>query len=150
MKDVTRLYLSRHGENRANLEGVLSHRVVDHPLTDRGRRQAAALAEWLAQRGTSAVYSSPLKRAMETASVVSERVGAPVFTREGLREVNVGSLDPDGSLRSAVLAVRDDHQDRPVAFIERLAEAGIAKLHQHLDSGKPLRELLALYEPPAG
>ncbi|MDQ6741370.1 MAG: histidine phosphatase family protein, partial [Candidatus Dormibacteraeota bacterium] len=38
---MTRLYLARHGENRANIEGVLSHRVVDHPLTDRGRRQAA-------------------------------------------------------------------------------------------------------------
>jgi probable phosphoglycerate mutase len=33
---------------------------------------------------------------METASVVSERLDAPLFTREGLREVNVGSLDGRG------------------------------------------------------
>lgn len=93
---MTRLYLARHGENRANIEGVLSHRVVDHPLTDRGRRQAGALADWLAQRDISAIYSSPLKRALETATVVSQRLDVPVFKREGLREVNVGSLDGRG------------------------------------------------------
>lgn len=64
---------------------------------------------------------------------------------------NIGGLDPDHSFRSAVLAVRDDHGDRPVALIERLAEAGIARLHTHLNSGKSLRELLAAYvaEPDA-
>ena len=44
------IYLARHGESRANIEGVLSHRVGEHPLTERGRRQARALAEWLAIR----------------------------------------------------------------------------------------------------
>lgn len=63
--------------------------------------------------------------------------------------INIGGLDPDGSLRNAVLAVRDDHDDRPVAFIERLAESGIVRIHEHLRDGKSLRELLALYEPPS-
>jgi hypothetical protein len=61
--------------------------------------------------------------------------------------VNIGGLDPDGSLRTAVLAIRGDHEERPAAFIERLAEAGIAKIHAHLQEGKALREMLALYEP---
>jgi hypothetical protein len=61
--------------------------------------------------------------------------------------LNIGSLDPDASLRNAVVAIRDDHGDRPVALIERLAEAGIARLKAHLDSGKSLRELLATYAP---
>lgn len=60
--------------------------------------------------------------------------------------VNVGGLDPDHSLRSAVLAVRNDHGGRPVALMERLAEAGIARLHAHVDSGRSLRELLAGFE----
>jgi hypothetical protein len=63
--------------------------------------------------------------------------------------INIGGLDPDGSLRNAVLVIRDDHDGRPVAFIERLAEGGIAKIHQHLHEGKSLRELLALYKPVA-
>jgi probable phosphoglycerate mutase len=89
----TSLYLARHGESRANIEGVLSHRAGQHSLTDRGRRQARALAEWLAREQISAIYSSPLHRALETASTVSERVGPGILTREQLREVNVGDLD---------------------------------------------------------
>lgn len=61
--------------------------------------------------------------------------------------LNIGSLDPDGSLRNAVLAIREGHEDRPVALIERLAEAGIARIHAHLEEGKSLRELLAAYTP---
>jgi broad specificity phosphatase PhoE len=67
--------------------------VGEHALTDRGRRQARALAERLASEQVSAIYSSPLHRALETASLVSERLGPGVLTREGLREVDVGSLD---------------------------------------------------------
>jgi broad specificity phosphatase PhoE len=93
MNRPTRLYLARHGESRANVEGVLSHRIGEHSLTDRGRRQARALAEWLERERMSAVYSSPLHRALETASVVAGRLGATLITLEGLREVNVGDLD---------------------------------------------------------
>lgn len=59
--------------------------------------------------------------------------------------INVGGLDPDHSLRSAVLAIREDHDGRPVALLERLAESGIARVHAHVDSGKSLRELLTGY-----
>lgn len=62
---------------------------------------------------------------------------------------NIGSLDPDNSLRNAVRAIRDDHDDRPVAMIERLAEAGIERLAKQLDDGRSLRELLSAYTPPA-
>jgi broad specificity phosphatase PhoE len=90
---VTRLYLARHGESQANVEGVFSNGVLDHPLTDLGRRQARALAEWLRPRRVSTVYASPLRRAQETAFAVASRVEAPVVTCEELREVKVGSLD---------------------------------------------------------
>src|SRR5579875_898136 len=57
----------------------------------------------------------------------------------------VGSLDPDGNFRTAVRALRDDHGGRPAAMMERLAHAGVAKVYEHLHSGKSLRELLALF-----
>ena len=60
-----------------------------------------------------------------------------------------GTLDTDGSLRAAVLALRDDHEGRPYALIERLAEAGLKDLVAHLDSGLPLRDYLAPLVPSA-
>lgn len=60
--------------------------------------------------------------------------------------LNIGSLDLDGSLRAAVLSTRTDHGGRPVALIERLAEAGIAHLHAHLQAGKSLREILLTFQ----
>lgn len=62
--------------------------------------------------------------------------------------LNVGSLDPDGSLRAAVQSIRSDHNGRPYALVERLAEAGISRLHDHLYAGKSLRELLLAYQEP--
>jgi hypothetical protein len=70
-------------------------------------------------------------------------------TAEGVSRttyLNVGSLDPDGSLRAAVQSIRADHGGRPYALVERLAEAGIARLHDHLYARKSLRELLLAYQ----
>lgn len=53
-----------------------------------------------------------------------------------------GSLDPDGQIKAAVLAVRDDHEGRPYALVERLAEAGLRDIFLHINSGHPIREYL--------
>jgi hypothetical protein len=54
----------------------------------------------------------------------------------------VGTLDPDGSIRTSVLALRDDHHGRPYALVERLAEAGLRDLADHLDRALPIRDYL--------
>jgi broad specificity phosphatase PhoE len=63
---MNRLYLVRHGENRANLTKEFSSRLVDYPLTAKGVLQAQQTADYFQQRagagGIDAVYSSPLKR----------------------------------------------------------------------------------------
>jgi probable phosphoglycerate mutase len=87
---------ARHGQNEANLSRTLSHRVYDADLTDLGRRQAADLAERLATdpRPVTAIVTSPLRRARQTAEVVAARLGLPVAAvLEDLRELDVGSLD---------------------------------------------------------
>lgn len=53
-----------------------------------------------------------------------------------------GTLDPDGQIRAAVLALRTDHDGRPYALVERLAEAGLRDIRTHVESGLPLREYL--------
>jgi hypothetical protein len=61
--------------------------------------------------------------------------------------VNIGGLDPNNELRAATLHLRSDHDGRPGALIERLAEAGIERIHAHVHAGKPIRELLQKFQP---
>jgi broad specificity phosphatase PhoE len=90
---VTVCYV-RHGENRANLTGELSCRKVDYPLTDRGVAQAMEAAERLSREtAPAAIYSSPLRRAAQTADIIAGRLGLPVQTLEDLRELDVGDLE---------------------------------------------------------
>lgn len=66
-------------------------------------------------------------------------------TAEGLSRktyVNIGGLDRDGALRTAVLQLRSDHAGRPNALLERLAEAGIEDMRAHFDRGRSVREYL--------
>jgi broad specificity phosphatase PhoE len=86
---VTTIVLARHGETDWNRDNRFQGHA-DPPLNERGREQAAALAELLAGDGIRAVYSSPLLRALETAEIVGGRLGLPVTPVEALREIDVG------------------------------------------------------------
>ncbi len=64
------LLLARHGQTADNAGGlILGHR--DPPLSDVGREQAAQLAERARQAGVAALWTSPLRRARETADVAA-------------------------------------------------------------------------------
>ncbi|HVG00520.1 MAG TPA: histidine phosphatase family protein [Chloroflexia bacterium] len=87
------LYLVRHGENRANITKEFSHTKVDYPLTEKGVLQARQTAEYFKDRHVDEIYSSPLKRALQTAEMIAATKGLPVTVIESLREVNSGSLE---------------------------------------------------------
>lgn len=87
-----RLILLRHGETDWNREGR-SQGTTDNGLNARGRRQAAELARALRAESIVALYSSPLRRALETAALVAEPHGLPVLREEGLRELDQGELE---------------------------------------------------------
>ena len=87
------LYFARHGESTANTLRVISNRELNHPLTDLGRDQAALLAEKLRPAGLTAVFTSPVPRALETAMIVSRRLALPLETADGLREFDTGVLE---------------------------------------------------------
>lgn len=90
MVRVPVLRLVRHGESQANLQRVFDGREL--PLTERGRRQASAVAERLAERPVAAVYASPYRRALETAAIVAARLGREVIEVDDLQEVKAGDL----------------------------------------------------------
>ena len=86
---ATTIVLVRHGETDWNRE----HRFQGHadtPLNAAGRRQAVELAELLRGERFAAVYTSPLRRAAETASIVAARLGLQALELEALREIDVG------------------------------------------------------------
>lgn len=88
-----RLYFARHGESQANLLREISNRGLKHPLTSKGRAQAAALAEKLAGEGISRIYSSPVLRALETSILLAQRLGVEYEVNEALREYDMGFLE---------------------------------------------------------
>jgi serine/threonine-protein phosphatase PGAM5 len=63
------IYLVRHGEHQD-----AEHGLIDGPLSPRGRRQAALLADRLSGVPFDAVWRSPLERASQTARAVAERM----------------------------------------------------------------------------
>ena len=87
---MTTLLLARHGETDWNRARRWQGHA-DRPLTERGRAQAAALAERLIEISLDAVYSSDLRRAADTAAAVAEAQGLEVVELRDLREVSVGS-----------------------------------------------------------
>jgi broad specificity phosphatase PhoE len=87
---VTRILLARHGETDWNRLGRWQGHA-DPPLNEKGRHQAAELAARLAGDGVTAIYSSDLMRASQTAAVVADRLGLDVVEDRGLREIDVGS-----------------------------------------------------------
>ncbi|MFG2235157.1 bifunctional RNase H/acid phosphatase [Streptomyces sp. NPDC048723] len=89
------LVLLRHGETALTPQKRFSGSGGSDPeLSPAGRRQAAAVAEALAARGTiQTVISSPLRRCRETAQAVADRLGLTVTVEEGLREVDFGAWE---------------------------------------------------------
>jgi broad specificity phosphatase PhoE len=85
----TTLVLVRHGETDWNRERRYQGHA-DTPLNTAGRRQARELATILRSDGLSAVYTSPLRRASETATIVAAELGLEARELEALREIDVG------------------------------------------------------------
>lgn len=88
-----RVHFARHGESTANTLHVFSNRQADHPLTEKGKAQAAALAVQLTDKGFSAFYSSPIPRAVETAQIISNTINMPFNIHAALREFDAGILE---------------------------------------------------------
>ena len=94
---MKRLYLLRHGQTEFNVKKLVQGRC-DSPLTDLGRQQAGMAAAWLKARNVvpDKVVSSPLGRAMATASLVAtELLGADADVEpcEGIIERCYGTFE---------------------------------------------------------
>ncbi|HZF68507.1 MAG TPA: histidine phosphatase family protein [Gemmatirosa sp.] len=85
-----RLLLIRHAHTAA-VGRTLAGRAPGLGLSTEGRREAAALARWLAAAPLQAVYASPMARALETATALARPHGLGVLPAPGLLEVDYGA-----------------------------------------------------------
>jgi broad specificity phosphatase PhoE len=102
-----RLYLLRHGQTAMSRANVFCGRGLDPALTDEGVSMADAFAAAYRDRTWTAIYSSPLKRAIDTATPLAAARGLAVVQREELAEVDYGQWD--GLTAEAV--ARDWHDE---------------------------------------
>ena len=101
----TTIYLIRHGETDWNLERKYQGHE-DIPLNSTGIKQAQVTAENLNDSHFSALYSSDLIRAFQTAQEVAKKTKLPIVTCPDLREINQG--DWEGKYIKDVMATSAD------------------------------------------
>jgi 2,3-bisphosphoglycerate-dependent phosphoglycerate mutase len=109
--ECTRLYLARHAETSApdRFHGAES----DIGLSGWGVFQAERLGLWLADRGASAVYSSSMRRAVDTAAFIGRACGIEPVPIAGLHERKIGALS--GKSRDEGWATYADTKERWIA-----------------------------------
>ena len=87
--DMTEIILVRHGETQWNVEEVFRGRI-DVELNQTGIKQAELLAEYLSGINIDAVYSSPLRRAVNTAQAIASHHKLKVEIAPGLIDCDFG------------------------------------------------------------
>lgn len=92
MNNTTRILLVRHGQSEGNAEGRFGGHTAT-PLSARGRAQAEATARVLAAEKVTAIYSSDLLRAVETAEPLARETGLEIKRTEAFRERSVGRME---------------------------------------------------------
>lgn len=116
------LYIVRHGQTELNNAHALQGRS-DHPLNETGIRQAQEAARQIAERGIrfARVYSSPLKRAIQTAQIMAPDV--PLVIDERLIEMDYGPYE-GSDLRSPAPEIITFFSD----FVHNPAPEGMEEL----------------------
>ena len=111
------VFLIRHAETDGNRTRYVGRE--DLPLNETGTRQARALAGELAVQGITAILSSPLQRARQTAAPLACRLGVDVEVRPGLVEIDFGALEGQPKDRMN-LSLRHHHRHAPLPGGESL------------------------------
>lgn len=167
---VTPFYFLRHGETLENETGIVQGQS-DTELSARGRKTAERAGSILPSLGLGSIYTSPLKRAWETAVISRASLQTPIFFLSGLMERHWGPYegqpkhlrpideDPDGAetyddFRGRVLtAMRFIRGPSPVLVV---AHSGVFRvIYEH--TGHEIAQTVSVgnaevlkFEPPTG
>ena len=89
---TTKLIIVRHGEAEGNIRRIF-HGWTDSELTQKGHEQAKLLAMSLKDKPIDVLYSSSLKRTMQTAQYIANVKNLPIITNDKLWEINGGDWE---------------------------------------------------------
>lgn len=117
---MCRLHLIRHGETDWNKEKRYQG-SQDIPLNETGRMQARDIARKLKTYSLTAIYCSSMKRAMETAQIINENHGIPLFITPNLQEGCYGELEKK--------TMEDAHNQYISSYAQFLSLPTLEKLH---------------------
>lgn len=113
-----KLFIVRHGQDEDNANGILNGRR-NQPLTALGREQAKTVAEKLHSYKIDIIYSSPLKRAFETAQIIGAKLKMnDILIHEHLIEREFGILSGKPILDIPLFAKKILKTDRVNYFLE--------------------------------
>jgi len=90
----TRLILVRHAEAEGNIRRHF-HGWTDSPITEKGHIQAKRVAERLKNEKIDVIYSSTLKRTLQTAEYISKVKNLPIIRTDKLKEINGGDWEDE-------------------------------------------------------
>lgn len=115
----------RHGLPVRVDEGDGTAGPADPALSERGVEQAEALADWLRHEDVDAIWSSPMRRALETAAPLARELGLPVTIDEGLCEFDRHALSyiPIEELKAAGDPRWFELPERPEDFVAAVVAA---------------------------
>lgn len=138
------LTLLRHGES----EGVQSKKLqgqLDLPLTNNGREQVHALANYWLKNGQTfqKIFCSPLKRAKETAKIVASVLNIPAIFEDEIWVERYFGMGEGIDLQ--IIADWYKSKPYPTSF-EPIYESGESEWQIHLRAGKAIENLLQLKE----
>jgi len=89
---VSKIWLMRHGQTMWNVEKRFQG-SGDSPLTEEGKRQAILVSKRLQNDNITVIFSSPRKRAIQTAAPAANMFSLPIHEHHGLGEISLGKWE---------------------------------------------------------
>ena len=140
----TTLVLVRHGECSANVEERFRGRC-DFDLNDLGRQQAQQLAGALQKLNPTALYSSPLRRAVQSLAPASRLLALEIGIEDGLNNLSFGAWE--GRLKSEIAKEQPDLWELWRRSPEELSFPGMESLGEVARRGKEALDKLVRRHP---
>lgn len=136
--------LIRHGESEFNRLGIIQGHT-NSPLSETGKKQAELTGKWLkANSSISHIYTSPLKRAYQTAEIIGRFTGTPLLTVDAFKEIRLGAWegrkisevkeeDPENLELwfTSPLKARIEGAENLIEFQKRVVDAFLEIVSQH-------------------